>query len=165
MVFCSDLRRLEAEIESLREGLRWLTERVYALEHPANRTVQRQPVAATAPPLPVVERAPEPSAEPEPGPGWEAMLGGNWLNKVGVLVLVIGLALFLWYSFGRMGPAGRVAVSLCVSAVMLAGGVALEHSEKYRIAALGLIGGGWAALRRGAASRCKRAFSNRAHTR
>ena len=33
---------------------------------------------------------------------WEAMVGGNWLNKVGVLVLVIGIALFLGYAFS--GP-------------------------------------------------------------
>jgi hypothetical protein len=45
-----------------------------------------------------------------------------------------------------MGPQGRVAVSLGVSAVMLAGGVVLERREKYRAAARGLIGGGWAAL-------------------
>ena len=112
MVSRSDLQRLEVEIESLRESLRWLTERVYALEQTAGQVVQRRPVAATAPPAPVVERAPEPATVPAPGPGWEAILGGNWLNKVGVLVLVIGLALFLWYSFGQMGPAGRVTLSI-----------------------------------------------------
>ena len=99
-----------------------------------------------APPVPVVEQAPEPSAMPAAGPGWETMLGGNWLNKVGVLVLVIGLRSFLWYSFGRMGPPDAWRFPLGVSAVMLAGGVVLERREKYRAAARGLIGGGWAAL-------------------
>ena len=45
-----------------------------------------------------------------------------------------------------LGPAGRVAVSLAVGASMLMTGVALERREKYRVAARGLIGGGWAAL-------------------
>jgi uncharacterized membrane protein len=32
------------------------------------------------------------------GEEWEAIIGGSWLNKLGVLVLVIGLALFVGYS-------------------------------------------------------------------
>jgi Predicted membrane protein (DUF2339) len=77
---------------------------------------------------------------------WETLVGGNWLNKLGVLILVIGIALALGYSFTRIGPAGRVAASLAASAAMLAGGVVLEPRERYRIFARGLIGGGWAAL-------------------
>lgn len=77
---------------------------------------------------------------------WEAMVGGNWLNKVGVLVLVIGIALFLGYTFTRMGPAGRVAIGLGVSLAMLIGGVLVERKALYRVFARGLIGGGWAAL-------------------
>ncbi len=167
MVLDSDVRHLEFEIRLLRENVRKLTERVYALESAAGGveeprpaepdeppvSVAAAPAAVTAEPrvreevpLPAVEPAVPPPAEPLPGPGWEAVLGGSWLNKVGVLVLVIGLALFMWYSYGRMGPAGRVAVSLAVSAAMLGAGVVLERREKYRVAARGLIGGGWAAL-------------------
>jgi uncharacterized membrane protein len=77
---------------------------------------------------------------------WEALIGGNWLNKIGVLILVIGIALALGYSFTRIGPAGRVAASLAASFAMLAGGVMLEQRERYRIFGRGLLGGGWAAL-------------------
>src|SRR5579871_3519090 len=77
---------------------------------------------------------------------WEAIVGGNWLNKVGVLVLVIGITLLLGYEFGRVGPWGRVAIGLGVSLVMLMGGVLIERKALYRIFARGLIGGGWAAL-------------------
>lgn len=77
---------------------------------------------------------------------WEALVGGNWLNKLGVLILVIGIALALGYSFTRIGPAGRVAASVAASGAMLAGGVALEGRERYRIFARGLLAGGWAAL-------------------
>jgi uncharacterized membrane protein len=163
----SDVYRLEFEIRSLRENVRKLAERIYALENAAGSveeprpakpaeppvTVAAAPAAATAKPLvreevppPAVEPAVPPPAEPAAGPGWEAILGGSWLNKVGVLVLVIGLALFMWYSYGKLGPGGRVAVSLAVSAAMLGAGVILERREKYRVAARGLIGGGWAAL-------------------
>ena len=40
------------------------------------------------------------------GEEWEAVVGGSWLNKLGVLVLVIGIALFLGYSFTQVGPSG-----------------------------------------------------------
>jgi hypothetical protein len=73
-------------------------------------------------------------------------LGGNWLNKIGMLVLVIGIALLLGYSFTHMGPAGIVAISLAGSVAMLVAGVVFEPRERYRIFARGLIGGGWAAL-------------------
>lgn len=80
------------------------------------------------------------------GQEWEALVGGSWLNKLGVLVLVIGIALLLSYSFTQTGPAGRVAIGLFVSFVMLGAGVGIERREGYLVFARGLIGGGWAAL-------------------
>ena len=80
------------------------------------------------------------------GEEWEAVVGGSWLNKLGVLVLVIGIALFLGYSFTQVGRAGRAAIGLAVSLAMLAGGFLLEKKPRYKIFARGLLGGGWAAL-------------------
>ncbi len=80
------------------------------------------------------------------GQEWEAVVGGNWLNKLGVLVLVIGIALLLGYEFTHVGPAGRVAIGMAVGLTMLIGGVFIERKSAYAIFARGLIGGGWAAL-------------------
>lgn len=77
---------------------------------------------------------------------WEALIGGNWVNKIGVFVAVIGLALLLNYAYTQLGAAGRVALSLGASLAMLAAGVVFERREKYRTFSYGLIGGGWAAL-------------------
>jgi Predicted membrane protein (DUF2339) len=76
----------------------------------------------------------------------EAVVGGSLLNKVGAIVLVIGIALFLAYSFGRMTAAGRASLALTVSAAILGAGVWAERRERYRLFARGLIGAGWAAL-------------------
>jgi hypothetical protein len=100
-----------------------------------------EPVFATAAPS-VSDRLRQRMA----GEEWEALVGGSWLNKLGVFVLVIGIALFLGYSFTRMGPPGRVAVSLAVSFALLGGGIALERRARYSIFGRGLLGGGWAAL-------------------
>jgi hypothetical protein len=77
---------------------------------------------------------------------WEALLGGNWLNKLGVFVLVVGIALLLGYSFEHLGPIGIDAICLAIGLGMLGTGVALEAIERYRTFARGLLGGGWAAL-------------------
>jgi uncharacterized membrane protein len=148
------------------EEMRLLMHRIWILEKAATAPPALQPAAPPLPePVAAIADAAAPSIQPErppepepervqappvheraPSQAWEAILGGNWLNKIGVLLLVIGLVLFIRYSFGMMGPAGRVAVSLAVSASMLIAGAALERREKYRVAARGLLGGGWAAL-------------------
>jgi hypothetical protein len=77
---------------------------------------------------------------------WEALVGGNWLNKLGILILVIAIALFLGYSFTQLGPGGRSAIGLAVSMTMLAVGVVLERRAAYATFGRGLLGGGWAGL-------------------
>jgi hypothetical protein len=77
---------------------------------------------------------------------WEVVVGGSWLNKVGVIVFVIGLALLVGYSMTHVGPAGRIAIGFVVSAAMLATGVVLERRAEYRNYAYGLIAGGWAGI-------------------
>lgn len=78
---------------------------------------------------------------------WEKVIGGSWLNKLGVLVFVIGVGLLLRYSFGDMGAVGHVCVGLAISISMILGGVIMEGRRDYPIYyGRGLIGGGWAAL-------------------
>ncbi len=77
---------------------------------------------------------------------WETLLGGNWLNKIGAFVLVVGIALALGYSFSHMGPAGRDAIGLVAGTAMLGAGIFYERRPRYQTFARGLIGGGWAAL-------------------
>jgi hypothetical protein len=84
---------------------------------------------------------------PRPAPrDWETILGGNWVNKIGVFVLVVGLALLLRYSFTQFGPLGRVSICMAASLALLAAGAIFESKERYQIFARGLLGGGWAGL-------------------
>src|ERR1700719_1020384 len=39
----------------------------------------------------------------------EETLGTNWLNKLGIIILVVGVALFGIYELGALGPLGKVA--------------------------------------------------------
>lgn len=74
------------------------------------------------------------------------MLGTDWLNKLGIILLVLGIAFFLAYQLRTMGPAGKVLVGLVTSAVLLGAGIWFERGDRYRILARAAIGGGWALL-------------------
>ena len=111
------------------------------------------PDVAPPPPRAIVAESvtppPEPPPEPPPTPprprlSLEERLGRNWLNKLGIVTLVIGLALFLGYQLRTLGPLGKSLLGLALSGLLLAGGIFLERRETYRIFARAAIGGGWA---------------------
>lgn len=121
------------------------------------------PSGPTIEPEPALPPSPEPAIAPPPPPPppetlrdrvrrhvgddeWEALVGGSLLNKLGALILVVGLVLFLGYSFTQMGPSGRVAVSIGTGGALLAAGVFIERRQRYRVFAWGLMGAGWASL-------------------
>jgi hypothetical protein len=74
----------------------------------------------------------------------EEKLGRNWLNKIGITVLVIGIALFLAYKFPTLSNPEKVLLGYFVSFGILGLGVYLEKKDLYKIFARALIGGGWA---------------------
>ena len=76
----------------------------------------------------------------------EEILGTNWLNKLGIVILVLGVAFFLAYQLKTLGPAGKVLVGFATGGVMLGAGIWFDRSERYRILARAGIGGGWALL-------------------
>lgn len=100
-------------------------------------------VAEVAPPA-AVPRTPVAAAADTTSDTWELIVGTSWLNKIGVLIFVTGLALLLGYSMTHVGPAGRVFIGFLISGAMLATGVAFERRPPYRPFGLGLVGGGWA---------------------
>jgi hypothetical protein len=128
--------------------------------------VQPEPIETPAPPIaapipPFVSEVEEPIAsvaEPTaasttaerdlrpPRRDWESLIGGNLLNKLGALLVVIGLALFLSYEATQLGPMGRSVIGLVVSLVLLALGWRLERKNDLRIFARGLLASGWASL-------------------
>jgi uncharacterized membrane protein len=61
-------------------------------------------------------------------PDLESLIGSQWLNRVGILAVLVGVSLFLKYAFeGKwVGPGGRVSIGL------LAGVVVIIWSEWFR---------------------------------
>ncbi|MGO9863252.1 MAG: DUF2339 domain-containing protein [Terriglobales bacterium] len=75
---------------------------------------------------------------------FEEMLGTNWLNKLGIVILVLGIAFFLAYQLKTLGPAGKVLVGFLTAAVLLGAGIWFDRKERYRVLARAGVGGGWA---------------------
>jgi Predicted membrane protein (DUF2339) len=75
---------------------------------------------------------------------FEQRLGGNWLNKIGITILVIGISLFLAIKFPSLTNLEKIGLGYLVSLAILGTGIYLEKLDRYRIFARALIGGGWA---------------------
>lgn len=78
-----------------------------------------EPVPAAAP------AAGTPAAPARPAPSrldLEALIAGRWLNRVGIVALLLAVTFFLKYAFDNdwIGPAGRVAIGLLAGAALLA---------------------------------------------
>jgi hypothetical protein len=76
----------------------------------------------------------------------EETLGTNWLTKIAVVLVVMGVALFGMNELKNLGPAGKVLLLSAIGATMLGLGIYLDRGERYRILGRTAIGGGWALL-------------------
>ena len=137
--------RPQDEIDALKSQVASLTARVYQLEQqrgvalgqapPADHVEPRAPLAGDevrksellpgAPsPLP---SAPLPRTHPAPGAlpanrttrqdtDLEKKIGQYWLNRIGIVAMLVGVSYFLKYAFDNnwVGPGGRIAIGLFV---------------------------------------------------
>ena len=135
-------------LENARSGLATVTPPSETMDHPgvparssgeAAPASTTQPHAATSAP-PDDERADLSSGE------WEWLLGGNWLARVGILAVIIGVGFFLKLAFDNewIGETGRVVLGLVVGLALLGGGE--FWSRKYPAWAQAVTGGGIAIL-------------------
>ena len=77
---------------------------------------------------------------------WEWWLGGNWLARIGVLALILGIGFFLKLAFDNdwIDETGRVVLGLVTGLVLLGGGE--YSSRRYAAWARAVTGGGIAVL-------------------
>ncbi len=75
---------------------------------------------------------------------WEQVLGGNWLARIGVITLILGVAFFLKFAYDNNWPAPFVIA--CVVFGLAMGAVGHYWRNKYRVFAQAITGGGIAIL-------------------
>ena len=145
----------QSDLEAIRRLLAELTTRVNHIERKLGMDVSPQPSAAVSlaqpmpaaqstsaapppnaalpvqPPYPLVPPPPprRPPAAHAPQPDLESRIGSHWLNRIGILALLIGISYFLKFAFDNnwIGATGRVAIGL------IAGIAMVVWSERFRI--------------------------------
>lgn len=140
--------KLESRSAEQERRIAALTARVFVLEShgiPAPEPLPAPEPVPAPPPIVFVATVPAPPAT-KPKRDLETLIGGNWLSKLGVLMLLIGIALFLGFSLTEMAPMGRILTGAATALGLLGAGVAAERRPDYRVLGSALIGGGWAGL-------------------
>ena len=162
------LVRIEAILRDQSEELEQLGARIAALEaDAAARAPGTEPEGPSpAEPGPAVIKGPRPAetskelATPVPEPRAEApappkktlqkkrfdvevLVGGNWLNRIGVVALVMGVIFFLKYALENrwIGEAGQCMLGVLLGVGLIAAAEYFER-KRYRWFAVGLVGGG-----------------------
>jgi len=136
---------------SVRVAERWVTQKTIEPTTPYSLTADQSTSPASTPVTPlrppsfaIAESAPSLADRFKSSLDVEEMLGTNWLNKLGIVILVLGVAFFLAYQLKALGPKGKVLVGFVTAALMLGAGIWFDRRERYRILARAGIGGGWA---------------------
>jgi uncharacterized membrane protein len=134
-----DDERLEAISEALARLIRRQDEQQQEIEarfarlEAALRIQAAAPVLPTPPPIPTpaappiqLEHSPPPlpaamPPPPLPPPDLEARIGLNWINIIGVVTLIFGVAFFFKYAVDNnwVGPGARVALGLVAAMLSL----------------------------------------------
>lgn len=78
---------------------------------------------------------------------WEALIGGNWLNRIGAFALILGVAFFLKYAFENnwITHSLQIAIGLGIGLGLL-GLARRSHGKGYTLFSQGLVGAGIAIL-------------------
>ena len=89
---------------------------------PAKDTFTPSPVSAAQRVISAQAPRPPLSAPPElPHADLEALIGGRWFNRIGIIALLFAVSYFLKLAFDNhwIGPAGRVTIGILLGALML----------------------------------------------
>lgn len=137
------------EIATLKRDLAALTARLEALESGTSVAASSKPVLPPASFPQTPEREPSgvlESVTPVSKTNSEGNIGKYWLSRFGIFTLILGIVLFLSYSFQFIGPQGKILIGIVIGALMTGAGNYFSQTKKYEKWAMGLIGGGWAVI-------------------
>ena len=146
------LEIVESEVEAVSEIVEVVEEEIdIAPQNPLTEEVMEEPepvpvYAAISNEEPQIVIAPSvaPAAEkkaPEKNV-LERILGDNWLSKVGIVTLVLGIGFFVKYAIDQnwINEIGRVGIGLLTGGIII--GVAHKLKKQYHVFSSILVGGG-----------------------
>lgn len=116
------------------------------VKKPAESQAEKLKTVASVTPKKVITPVKKQVAQPKPKRDYEKLIGENWLNKIGIAILVIGIGFFVKYAIDQnwIGHAGRVAIGVGTGGLLI--GIAHFLRKKYHAFSSVLIGGGISVL-------------------
>src|SRR5215510_2317022 len=164
------LKQLAQRLEGLERLVQSQIQRIFTLEQQVGRggavRAEASPLSPTkippgptekrvvpSPPLlstveqPPFEAQPVNKSKTAPVESLETVIGGNWLNKIGIVAIVLGMAYFFKYAFDNrwIGEMGRVVLGAMTGLALLFCGEALQRRQ-YRSYGITIAAGGIAIL-------------------
>jgi uncharacterized membrane protein len=106
----------DEQYEELLRLISSLTERIYKLEQRLGDQSAGKEDSNVGTDLSLSPKAATPSVQnhQKPKQDLESRIGGHWLNRIGIVAVLIGVSYFLKYAFENewVGPAGRVMIGI-----------------------------------------------------
>lgn len=147
------LEEARHQLEDVRASLLLLEEKTRKLEEfIAGRSPVQLPPVNVDEPLqfrPDLKPELDPGLQPEtaalarPQADLELDFARNWLNKIGIAALVLGVAFLITYSFAYVGPVLKILSGYVIAGVLFFTGFRLEQKDQFRNYGRVLLGGAW----------------------
>jgi uncharacterized membrane protein len=117
-----DLQLRVSQLEYKLESFSPPEDRAPSKAAPWSKSANQDPPATSPPPSTIAQGS-------SPSPNLESLIGSHWLNRIGIIAVLVGVSLFLRYAFESkwVGPVGRVSLGL------LAGIAVIIWSEWFRV--------------------------------
>jgi len=149
-----EYKNREEELRELRKILNAATERLNFLENELKgeseekiKKIEPKPTPRPVPPARVApeikEKMKEKSRQRKIS---EENIGRYWLNKIGISILVLGVAFFIQYTFKYLGAGVKILLGYILGFGLLSGGNLLEKKQLYKNYGRVLIGGACATV-------------------
>lgn len=105
---------------------------------------EHKPDSQPITPNPILNTKINAAAQPPKKQNVEFAIGSTWFNRIGIILMILGIGFFLKYSFDNhwIGVIGRISMGYIASVAFLIAGEWLSRKEKYLKFALGFTGGG-----------------------
>ncbi|MFH1360215.1 MAG: hypothetical protein ABIJ41_04160 [Candidatus Omnitrophota bacterium] len=142
------LHEARSQLNIIQQSLTSLQEKVKRLEERINQLMTQEDLLRdSAAEIPeTVESPREKTTEKTEQEGFEFTFGKYWLNRLGVVIFVLGIAFLISYTFQYFNAFAKILTGYLLSAVFLFWGHRLEVQERYKKVAWGILAGGWALM-------------------
>jgi len=124
----AELVSLKASFSSLQQRLKRL-EKKLSLPDAKDKTLAKTPKTKQVP-----AKAKE---------SFEFVFGKYWLNRIGVILVFLGVSFFIGYAFKYLGASTKVLLGYLLALLFFAWGRSLEQKEKYKKLSTGFLGLSW----------------------